>query len=89
MAKCSRWDCARFLRLQNIGSGFASTVYLALDTLSNTKVALKVRDPAQSRLPMPPGFPADRCAALSFVTISTLDSPPRRPRISRAPAGLP
>lgn len=37
-----RWELARFLRLQKIGSGFASTVYLCLDTLTNRRLALKV-----------------------------------------------
>lgn len=39
----SKWELGRFLRLQKIGSGFASTVYLCMDTFTNRRLALKVR----------------------------------------------
>lgn len=42
MRSFDRWDMPRFLRLQKIGSGFASTVYLAVDTLTSIRIALKV-----------------------------------------------
>lgn len=43
MAAQGGWEMSRFLRLQKIGRGFASQVYMAVDILTNIKVALKVR----------------------------------------------
>ena len=43
MAAHASWTVDRFIRLQKIGEGFASHVFLAIDTLGRMRVALKVR----------------------------------------------
>jgi len=52
VAEHRRWDLPRFLRIEKIGSGMASSVYLAVDACTRVKVALKVYDKRQLTKPL-------------------------------------
>ena len=52
IAAQKQWELPRFLRIEKIGSGMASTVYLAVDACSRNKVALKVYDKRQLTEPL-------------------------------------
>ena len=80
MAQHGEWTLNRFLRVEKVGSGLASSVYRVVDTVSNTQVRT-ARTAHESPAPLPPGGPGPRSRR------PTLGSPPppRRPRRTAEP----
>jgi len=52
IAEQKQWELPRFLRIEKVGSGMASSVYLAVDACTRAKVALKVYDKRQLTEPL-------------------------------------
>jgi len=80
----SPWNLSRFLRLEHVGKGYASQVFMAVDIPTRIRVALKVRFRALRSVP-------DATPALTPALICLSVASPLLERTGRvrSPAGVP